>query len=105
MGWEAGIDKTAREAPQFAGVYTAFIALGSLIVMFPGVPLIAIMWSSQVVNGIMLPFVLVYMLKLVNDSELMHGFTNSRFANAVAWITAVVMMALTGALIVSAFVA
>lgn len=104
MGWEAGVDKTPREAPQFVGLYTAFIAIGSLIVLMPGAPLISIMWVSQVINGIMLPFVLIVMLKLINRPDLMKGeFTNSRFQNVVAWSTTVIMIALTLGLVASAF--
>jgi len=104
MGWEAGVDKTLREAPQFMGLYTGFIVVGALIVMIPRVPLIPIMWITQVINGIMLPFVLVLMLKLVNDEALMKGWTNSRFQNSVAWATTWVMMALTVGFLVSALV-
>jgi len=105
MGWEAGVDKTLREAPQFMGLYTAFLVIGSLIVMVPGAPLIRIMSASQVINGIMLPFVLIFMLKLVNQPDLMRGeFTNSRFQNVVAWSTTVIMIALTVGLVVAAFV-
>ncbi len=104
MGWEAGVDKTFREAPQFMGLYTGFIIVGALIVMIPRVPLIPIMWITQVINGIMLPFVLLLMLKLVNDEALMKGWTNSRFQNSVAWATTWVMIALTVGLLVSAVV-
>ena len=105
MGWEAGVDKTLRDAPQFMGLYTAFLVIGSLIVMVPGAPLIRIMWASQVINGIMLPFVLIFMLKLVNQPDLMRGeFTNSRFQNAVAWSTTVIMIALTLGFLVTAVV-
>ncbi len=105
MGWEAGVDKTFRDAPQFMGLYTAFLVIGSLIVMVPGAPLIRIMWASQVINGIMLPFVLIFMLKLVNQPELMRGeFTNSRFQNLVAWSTTVIMIGLTVGLVVTAVV-
>jgi Mn2+/Fe2+ NRAMP family transporter len=104
MGWEAGVDKTLREAPQFVGLYTVFLGLGSLIVMVPGAPLIRIMWVSQVINGVMLPFVLIFMLRLVNRPDLMRGeFVNSRFQNVVAWSTTVIMIALTAGLLVSAF--
>jgi NRAMP (natural resistance-associated macrophage protein)-like metal ion transporter len=102
MGWEAGVDKTWRQAPQFMGLYTAFIVVGALIVMVPGMPLIAIMWITQVINGVMLPFVLVFMLKLVNDDALMKGAMNSRWQNVVAWSTTVIMMALTVGMVASA---
>jgi len=104
MGWEAGVDKTFGEAPQFMGLYTGFILVGAMIVMIPRVPLIPIMWITQVINGIMLPFVLLLMLKLVNDEALMKGWTNSRFQNSVAWATTWVMIALTVGLLMSAVV-
>jgi NRAMP (natural resistance-associated macrophage protein)-like metal ion transporter len=104
MGWEAGVDKTFGEAPQFMGLYTGFILVGAMIVMIPRVPLIPIMWITQVINGIMLPFVLLLMLKLVNDDTLMKGWTNSRFQNSVAWATTWVMIALTVGLLMSAVV-
>ena len=86
------------------GLYTGFIVVGAMIVMIPRVPLIPIMWITQVINGIMLPFVLLLMLKLVNDETLMKGWTNSRFQNSVAWATTWVMIALTVGLLVSAVV-
>ena len=102
MGWEAGVDKTWRQTPEFMSLYTAFIVIGALIVMIPRMPLIPIMWVSQVINGVMLPFVLIFMLVLINDHELMRGWTNSRAQNWVAWATTVVMMALTLGLCVTA---
>jgi Mn2+/Fe2+ NRAMP family transporter len=101
MGWESGVDKSWREAPEFMGLYTAFIAVGALIVLVPGMPLIPIMWISQVVNGVMLPFILVFMLALINDRVLMGDWTNSRWQNAIAWATTVVMTLLTLALLAS----
>ncbi len=102
MGWETGVDKTWRQTPEFMSLYTAFIVIGALIVMIPRMPLIPIMWVSQVINGVMLPFVLIFMLILINDHELMRGWTNSRVQNWVAWSTTVVMMALTLGLCVTA---
>jgi Mn2+/Fe2+ NRAMP family transporter len=102
MGWEAGVDKTWRQTPEFMSLYTAFIVIGALIVMIPRMPLIPIMWVSQVINGVMLPFVLIFMLILINDHDLMRGWTNSRVQNWVAWATTVVMMALTLGLCVTA---
>jgi len=103
FGWEAGVNKTFKEAPQFMWLYTLLIAIGALIVLIPKAPLIAIMWVSQVVNGIMLPFVLVFMLSLINKQELMEEYTNSKTFNVIAWITAVLMILLTVALVVASF--
>lgn len=103
MGWEAGINKSFKEAPQFMWLYTFLIAIGSLIVLIPNAPLIAIMWISQVINGIMLPFVLIFMLFLINKPELMGNYTNSTMFNRIAWVTTVTMIALTLMFVVSMF--
>ncbi len=103
LGWEAGVNKTFKEAPQFMWLYTLLIGVGALIVLIPNAPLIAIMWISQVINGIMLPFVLVFMLLLINKKELMEEYTNSRTFNVIAWITAVIMIALTVLFVASMF--
>ena len=98
------MNKTFKEAPQFMWLYTLLIAVGALIVLIPKAPLIGIMWVSQVVNGIMLPFVLVFMLLLINKKELMEEYTNSKTFNIIAWITAAIMILLTIALVVTSFV-
>ncbi len=95
MGWESGIDKDFTTAPQFFWLYTGLIVLGALCVVSPRAPLVAIMYASQVVNGMLLPFVLIFMLKLVNDRELMGDYVNSIAFNAVAWTTTWIMIALT----------
>lgn len=104
MGWESGVSKNFKDAPQFMWLYTFLIAIGSLIVLIPNAPLISIMWISQVINGMMLPFVLIFMLFLVNKKELMGEYTNSKTFNRIAWGTTVIMIALTGMFIVTMFV-
>lgn len=83
FGWESGVDKTFDEARQFYVLYTALIAVGAGIVLLPGISLLGIMYVSQVVNGILLPIVLVFMLILINDKRIMGEHTNSRFYNAI----------------------
>lgn len=95
MGWESGIDKNFRTAPQFFWLYTGLIVLGAALVLWPQAPLVLIMYVSQVANGMLLPFVLIFMLKLANDRELMGDWVNHGALNAVAWATTVVMIALT----------
>ncbi len=99
FGWEAGIDNKFRQAPHFYGLYTALIVLGGLFVLIPNFPLIAVMYLSQVVNGILLPFVLIFMLQLVNRPDLMGEHVNSRLFNIIAWGTSVVMILLTIAMV------
>lgn len=100
MGWESGIDRDFRTAPHFFWLYTGIIVLGALLVLYPAAPLILIMLFSQVANGILLPFVLVFMLRLVNDRELMGQYVNSPTFNGIAWATTIVMIGLTALLVV-----
>jgi NRAMP (natural resistance-associated macrophage protein)-like metal ion transporter len=95
FGWETGIDKKFREAPQFFGLYTALIVLGSAFILIPRFPLLGVMYLSQVLNGVLLPFVLIFILLLVNRSDLMGTYVNSRSYNAIAWSTSVIMIGLT----------
>jgi len=100
FGWESGINKTFREAPQFLGFYTAFIVIGAGVIMVPNVPLIKIMFLSQTINGILLPIVLIIMLRLVNDPALMGEYVNSRRMNLITWVTVAVLILMTVMLLV-----
>jgi Mn2+/Fe2+ NRAMP family transporter len=84
LGWEAGVNKTFKEAPQFMWLYTGMIVLGGAIILIPKVPLILIMLLSQVLNGVLLPFVLIFILILINKKKLMGNFVNGRFFNWVS---------------------
>ncbi len=95
MGWNAGVDSRFEEAPQFFGLYTAIILIGAGVVLIPKFPLLKIMYFSQVGNGILLPFILIFMLILINNKEIMGEFVNSRLFNIVAWLTVIVVIALT----------
>jgi len=100
MGWEAGVNKTFQEAPQFMGLYTGLIILSGGFILIPGAPLIKIMLVSQVINGILLPFVLIFILLLVNKKRLMGPYVNGPFSNGIAWGAVVILVFLSGALIV-----
>jgi len=95
LGFESGVDKRFKEAPLFYWLYTGLIVAGAGVILIPNIPLVPIIVLSQVVNGIVLPFVLIFMLLLVNKKDLMGEFTNSRFFNIVAWTTTVIMVGLT----------
>jgi NRAMP (natural resistance-associated macrophage protein)-like metal ion transporter len=101
MGFESGLDKKFGEAPIFYWLYTALIAIGAAIILLPRVPLIKIAVLSQVLNGILLPFVLVFMLLLVNKRDLLGRYTNSRRYNVVAWTLTAIIIALTVAMLVA----
>jgi NRAMP (natural resistance-associated macrophage protein)-like metal ion transporter len=101
FGWESGVDRKYGEARQFYWLYTSILVVGALVVLVPGLPLVRIMLVSQIVNGVLLPFVLLFMLLLVNDPRLMGTWRNGRFFNAVAWATTVLMILLTLWLVVA----
>jgi len=104
FGWESGINKTFREAPQFLGFYTAFIMIGAGVIMIPDVPLIKIMFFSQTINGILLPIVLIIMLRLVNNKELMGEHVNSKRMNIITWTTVSILILMTVMLVVTSFI-
>jgi len=100
FGWEAGVDRKFSEAPAFIGIYTFVIFVGAAIILIPGANLIAVMILSQVINGMMLPFLLIFMMIIINDRRIMGDHVNGRIFNVIAWITIVSAIALTGALLV-----
>jgi Mn2+/Fe2+ NRAMP family transporter len=104
MGWEVGVNRRFREAPQFYTLYTAIIIIGASIILLPNVKLIPIMLISQVSNGILLPFVLIFMLLLVNNKRLMGKYTNSKIYNILSISTVVLMIGLSLALLITYFV-
>jgi Mn2+/Fe2+ NRAMP family transporter len=101
MGWEAGVNKTFQEAPQFMWIYTLTIVLASMVILIPGAPLVSLMVLSAVINGLLLPFVLVYALLLVNDKKLMGEYTNPKSYNYISWGTVIVIISLTAFMIVT----
>jgi NRAMP (natural resistance-associated macrophage protein)-like metal ion transporter len=95
MGFESGVGLKFGEAPAFYWLYTALLVAGGAVVLIPGLPLVRIAVLSQVVNGVVLPFVLIFMLLLINKKDLMGEYINRRLFNVIAWATTVVMIVLT----------
>lgn len=95
LGFESGVGQKFGEAPFFYWLYTGLIVAGGAVVLIPGLPLVKIAVLSQVVNGVVLPFVLIFMLLLINKKDLMGEYVNSRLFNVVAWATTVIMIGLT----------
>jgi Mn2+/Fe2+ NRAMP family transporter len=95
MGWERGIDKRLREAPWFYGIYTVLIVVGAAAILLPGVPLLQVLYFSQVANGLLLPVVLVFMLVLANRRDLLGEHVNSGTFNAVAVALVATLIALS----------
>lgn len=101
LGFESGLNKSFREAPMFYSLYTALILAGAAITLVPHAPLVKLAVLSQVLNGILLPFVLVFMLLLVNKRELMGSQINSRSYDVVAWTLTGVIAVLATLMLVS----
>jgi NRAMP (natural resistance-associated macrophage protein)-like metal ion transporter len=101
FGWESGIDKKWKEAPQFYWLYTGIVMLGAAVVLIPHLPLLQIMLISQIINGMLLPFILIFMLLLINDEKLMGRYRNGPIFNGIAWVTTVIMIVLTIWLVVA----
>lgn len=98
LGFESGIDRSFSQAPFFYWFYTLLIAGGAAVVLIPDFPLVEFSIFSQALNGILLPIVIVFMLLLINRKDLMGKHVNSRWFNAAAWLTAIIVTILSGIL-------
>jgi NRAMP (natural resistance-associated macrophage protein)-like metal ion transporter len=99
LGFESGVDRKFKEAPIFYWLYTLLIVLGAAVILIPKVNLVKMVLFSQVINGVLLPFVLIYMILLINRKGLMKEWTNSPFYNAISWASVAIMIGLTLALV------
>ena len=95
LGFESGVNRRFTEAPIFYWLYTLLIVVGAGVVLVPAFPLIKMILISQVINGVLLPIVLIFMTLLINKKSLMKEWVNSRVYNLVAWVTVVVMIGLS----------
>jgi Mn2+/Fe2+ NRAMP family transporter len=98
LGFESGVNRRFGEAPVFYWLFTLLIVVGAGPILLPGFPLVRMILFSQVLNGVLLPFVLIFMVLLINRPGLMKEWTNSRGYNMVAWVAVAVMIGLTLAL-------
>lgn len=104
LGWESGVDKDFQTAPQFYVLYTALIALGALTILIPGISLVKVMFWSQVINGLLLPIILFFILILVNDRRIMGRHVNGRIYNVVCWTSAIAVALISSVYVVSLFI-
>lgn len=100
FGWESGLDRKPREAPQFYFLYRAMLGGGALLVLAPKLPLIEVMFLSNLSNAVALPFILWTLVRLANDRSLLGPHVNSRATNAAAWLAIGGLVALDAALLV-----
>ena len=102
LGLESGVDKSFEEAPVFYWLYTLLIAGGAAVVLTPNFPMVKVVILSQVLNGVLLPVVIILMLILINRKDLMGQHVNSRWFNAVSWMTAIIVIGLSIAMLFTA---
>ncbi|MBI2304450.1 MAG: divalent metal cation transporter [Chloroflexi bacterium] len=95
FGWERGLNRSFREAPVFLGLYSALILMGAVVALWPGIPLVQVMFIPNVVNGILLPLILIFMLRLVGDRRIMGEHRNGPVFNAVGWFTGALLILLS----------
>lgn len=101
FGFERGVSHSFREAPIFQGLFTGMIVLGAIVALIPGLPLIALIVVAQIINGMLLPILLVFILRLVNDRRIMGKYVNSALQNVIAWGIMVVLSLLSFIMILS----
>ncbi len=99
LGFESGVNRRFREAPIFYWLFTLLIVVGAGVVLIPGLPLVRVILFSQVINGVLLPFILIFMIMLVNKKGLMGEWVNSRTYNLVAWVSVAILIGMTLALV------
>lgn len=99
LGFESGVNRSFSEAPIFYWLFTLLIVVGAGVILIPGFPLVKMILLSQVFNGALLPFVLVFMILLINKDRLMKKWKNNGFYNTVGWVSVVLVTVLTLALV------
>ncbi|HEY7127117.1 MAG TPA: Nramp family divalent metal transporter [Ktedonobacterales bacterium] len=100
FGFERGVSRTFKEAPFFQSLFTGMIVFGALIAMIPNLPIISVLVNLQILNAVLMPVLLVFVLKLVNNRRLMGRRVNGRIYNIIAWATTIIISILTGMYIV-----
>lgn len=104
FGWESGFNTTWATGKIFYGIILITIIVPALVILIPGVSLIKIMIWSQDINGILLPFILIFVMSLINNKELMGKYTNKSVGNVIAWATIIGLILATVILVISSVV-
>jgi NRAMP (natural resistance-associated macrophage protein)-like metal ion transporter len=99
MGWESGVDKSFKEAPNFFMIFTSLIVIAGALVLLPNIDLFSILIWSQVINGVLIPVILLFIINLCNDPDVMGEYTNSRLYNIISYGIVLLMLLINGALI------
>jgi len=101
LGWESGVNKKFSDAREFYTLLILITLFGAGIVLLPEIPLITLMLSAQVINGVMLPIILFALIRLVNNRKLMGDYVNTRLMNAITWAGSILLIVVTILMVVS----
>jgi NRAMP (natural resistance-associated macrophage protein)-like metal ion transporter len=101
FGWESGVNKKMAQAPHFYTLLLFLIIAGSLVVLIPGLSLVTLMLTAEVINGIILPVILIAMLRIINNKRIMGRYVNGRAYNIFCWTSIAILIALTLVLVIS----
>lgn len=99
FGWEQGVDWHWREAPAFYGLLAFFIGFAALFMLIPGLPLIQVMFSAQVINGLLLPVILVFVMRLAADRRIMGDLVSGRINLALGWLVTLMLILMSVVLV------
>jgi len=103
FGWETGVNWNWREAPAFYGLLAFFIGFAALFVMIPGLPLIQVMLAAQVLNALLLPFILVFVMRLAADRKTLGALASGPILLAIGWLSTALLVALSLILVITTF--
>jgi NRAMP (natural resistance-associated macrophage protein)-like metal ion transporter len=101
FGWEAGVSRSWEDAPIFNVLYTLAIAGAAAVVLLPELPLVQVILLSQTVNGVLLPFILIFAIRLASDRDVMGDMANGRVRNTIVWVTAIAIILMSVGLLLS----
>jgi NRAMP (natural resistance-associated macrophage protein)-like metal ion transporter len=94
MGWESGVDKNFKEAPHFFTIFTSMIVIGGSMTLIPNIDLFKILIYTQILNGLLIPIVILFIINLCNDPDIMGEYTNSPWQNFISYLLVILMMLL-----------
>jgi len=104
FGWEAGVNTSFRDAPWFNGIYTLVVGLGAVVVLLPNLPLVPVIQSANIVNGVLLPVVLILAARLADSPAIMGRYRNGPVLRIIVWLTVVATILLTALLLLTSVV-
>jgi Mn2+/Fe2+ NRAMP family transporter len=105
FGFERGVSRSFREAPVFQSLFTGLIIFGAIIALIPRLSIISLLVNLQVINAMLMPVLVLFILRLVNNRRMMGRHTNGRVYTVLAWATTIILVVLTARYLLTRFLA